>query len=86
MTIGKAKTGQHALKPRYQYYYRQKAQLAEDPVHETIFDELAREEYKHYVLMDNLCDLLRRTKTHIADAEMSHVADYVEGVYYYKSF
>lgn len=62
-------------------YYRQKAELTGDPVHKTIFDELAREEHKHYVLMDNLCELLTRTKTHIADAEIYHVPDYVEGVY-----
>lgn len=62
-------------------YYRQKARLTQDPVHQNIFEELAREEHKHYVLMDNLCELLTRTRTHIADAEMYHVPEYVEGVY-----
>lgn len=62
-------------------YYSQKARLTDDPVQQTIFEELAREEHKHYVLMDNLCDLLTRTRSHIADAEMNHIPEYVEGIY-----
>jgi rubrerythrin len=62
-------------------YYSQKARLTDDPVQQTIFEELAREEHKHYVLMDNLCDLLTRTRSHIADAEMNHIPEYVEGLY-----
>lgn len=62
-------------------YYSQKARLTEDPVQQTIFEELAREEHKHYVLMDNLCDLLTRTRSHIADAEIDHTQESLEGVY-----
>jgi rubrerythrin len=62
-------------------YYSQKARLSTNPMHRKIFEELACEEHKHYVLMGNLCELLTRTQTHIADAEMYHVPEYVEGVY-----
>ncbi len=62
-------------------YYRQKACLVEDPVQQTIFEELAREEHKHYVLMDNLCDLLTRTLCPNADPEMDNPPETLEGVH-----
>ena len=46
-----------------------------------IFEELAEEEHKHYMLMDSLCDLLGRSQWYLEDGEFSHIEDYVEGTF-----
>jgi len=66
------------LEHEKEQYYRQKTAQAENPEQQTIFEALAREEHSHYVLMDNLCDLLARSGTYLEDAEFSHIDNYVD--------
>ena len=62
-------------------YYLQKAREVEDPTQRDLFLRLAKEENKHLLLMEKLCDFVARPETFLENAEMYHFDDYVEGVF-----
>lgn len=57
-------------------FYVEKSQEVSDSWQKEIFKKLASEERNHYVLMDNICELLQRPDTWLEDAEFYHLEDY----------
>ncbi len=57
-------------------FYLEKAQLEEDAARKEIFEQLAAEEFKHYVLMDNIAELVAKPERWLEDAEFYHLEDY----------
>jgi rubrerythrin len=60
-------------------YYREKADLSQDPKHREIFLKLADEERKHYRLLESICTFVSRPKWFLENAEMYRFDDYAEG-------
>ncbi len=56
-------------------YYAEKSKEVESEREKELLITLAKEEQKHYVLMDNLCQLLEHPKTYLEDAEFTHLED-----------
>lgn len=62
-------------------FYLQKAREVDKPEQRRIFEQLAREEEKHYFLVDNICTFVARPRTYLENAEFNHFDDYVGGVF-----
>lgn len=62
-------------------FYQQQAHEVEDQSQKEIFNKLAIEEQKHYILVDNICDFLLQPKYYLENAEFNHIQDYVGGVF-----
>lgn len=60
-------------------FYQKKAEEAKDPVQKKILEQLAQEEDKHLVLVENLRSFVSRPETYLEDAEFCHFDDYVDG-------
>ncbi|MEN6425130.1 MAG: ferritin family protein [Phycisphaerales bacterium] len=60
-------------------FYQKKAKEAKDLAQKKILEQLAQEEDKHMVLMENLRSFVSRPETYLEDAEFSHFDDYVDG-------
>jgi rubrerythrin len=56
--------------------YRQKAEELSDPEQKALCLKIAEEEGKHYIIMDNLIELLQRPATWVEDAEWRNMEDY----------
>ena len=56
-------------------YYAEKSQEVGTEQERQLLITLAKEEQKHYILMDNLCQLLEHPQTFLADAEFTHLED-----------
>lgn len=56
--------------------YKQKAEEATDPEQKALCLKIAAEEGKHYIIMDNLVELLQRPATWLEDAEWRNMEDY----------
>ncbi len=54
-------------------FYLQKAKEVDIDWQKDVFNQLAEEEKKHYVLMDNICELLSHPDTWLEDAEFFHM-------------
>ncbi len=57
-------------------FYLDRADQMKDPLHKTLFEQLAEEEKKHYRLLRGLADFVNRPKTWLEDAEFYHIEDY----------
>lgn len=57
-------------------FYEQKAQQVQDPCQKEIFEKLAQEENKHYLLLENIIDFLSRPQTWLENAEFYHLEEY----------
>ena len=56
--------------------YRQKAEEMQDPEQKALCLRIAEEEGKHYIILDNLIELLQRPATWVEDAEWRNMEDY----------
>lgn len=61
------------------HFYQKKAAEVKDPVQKKILEQLAQEEDKHLMLMENLRSFVSRPETYLEDAEFCHFDDYVDG-------
>lgn len=50
-------------------FYAVKAQEVEDPQQQEIFKKLAREEKKHFVLLEGICEFVAEPSTYLENAE-----------------
>ena len=62
-------------------FYLEKSEQVEDTAQKEIFEKLANEEQKHFVLLEKICDFIARPQWFLENAEMYHFDDYVEGVF-----
>jgi rubrerythrin len=61
-------------------FYLEKSDETDDPEQKELLKKLAREEQKHYVLIDKICEFVARPQWFLENAEMYRFDDYVEGV------
>lgn len=61
-------------------FYLEKSEEVEDTNQKEIFKKLAKEEQKHYILIDKICDFVARPQWFLENAEMYRFDDYAEGV------
>lgn len=59
-----------------QRFYIDKAGEATRTGQKEVFQKLAEEEQKHYVLIENIIDFISRPETWLEDAEFYHLEDY----------
>ena len=59
-------------------FYLQKAREVTDEGQRGVFNRLADEEQKHFVLLDSICDFVSRPLSYLEDAEFTHLEDYGE--------
>ncbi len=57
-------------------FYLQKAGEVKDPCQQGILEKLAKEENKHYFLLQNIIDFVSRPETWLENAEWNHLDDY----------
>jgi rubrerythrin len=57
-------------------FYTDKAEEAETPEVEKVFNRLAKEEKKHERIIDNIIEMVNRPNTWLEDAEWNHMEDY----------
>ena len=57
-------------------FYLDRAEQVEHPEQKELFEQLAKEEKKHYRLLENMADFVARPKTYLADAEFSNLDEY----------
>lgn len=62
-------------------FYKSKAEQSENQPQKILFLKLAAEERKHYILVDNLCELVQKPKIYLENAEFTHIQDYADGVF-----
>jgi rubrerythrin len=60
-------------------FYLEKAEEARDPAQKQIFQKLAEEEQKHWLIVDRLRSFVARPETFLENAEIYHFNDYVGG-------
>ncbi len=56
--------------------YQQKADEISDPEQKNLCLQIAEEEGKHYIILDNLIEFLQHPDTWVEDAEWHNMADY----------
>lgn len=64
------------LERKSQDTYKQKASELNDPEQKNLCLKIAEEEGKHYIILDNLIELLQRPATWVEDAEWRNMEDY----------
>ncbi len=64
------------LEERSISFYLDRADQVRQPEQKTLFKRLAEEERKHYRLLQDLADFVRRPKTWLENAEFFHLDDY----------
>ncbi len=57
-------------------FYREKAEELDDENQKTIFNQIADEEHKHWVTMENVIQFLDRPTQWLADAEWNNLEEY----------
>ena len=57
-------------------FYLDRADQVENTEQKELFKQLAKEEKKHYCLLENMADFVARPKTYLADAEFSNLDEY----------
>lgn len=57
-------------------FYREQAEKVTDPAQRELFHKLKEEEHRHYILMDNILELLERPETWLEDAEWNNMDVY----------
>ena len=57
-------------------FYNEKAQQADSQEQKNLFVELAKEEEKHYFLLENMIKFVSRPKQWLEDAEWYHLEEY----------
>lgn len=62
-------------------FYLDKANETDDPAQKEVFRKLADEEYKHWLIVDNIRSFVARPETFLENAEFYHHDDYVGGVF-----
>lgn len=62
-------------------FYREKAAQAQDERQKNIFNKLAAQEHKHYILLENICSFVEKPQYFLENAEMYRFDDYAEGVF-----
>ncbi len=58
-------------------FYLDRACETENPLEHQFYQEMAQEEHRHYMIMDDLCSLLARRITHVAKPNVDQRAQYV---------
>lgn len=64
------------IERKSQETYKLKAEELTDPKQKDICLKIAEEEGKHYIILDNLVELLQRPATWVEDAEWRNMEDY----------
>ena len=64
------------IEKKSQDFYTEKADEVSDTNAKELFLRLAREEQKHYVLVENIIDFLARPDTWLENAEFCHLDEY----------
>jgi rubrerythrin len=64
------------IEKKSQEFYQQKAEELDDPEQQKICLQIAKEEGQHYIILDNLIELLQRPATWVEDAEWRNMEDY----------
>ncbi len=64
------------IERKSQEIYKQKAEELTDSKHKDICLQIAEEEGQHYIILDNLIELLQRPNTWVEDAEWRNMEDY----------
>jgi rubrerythrin len=64
------------IEKKSQEFYQQKAEELDDPEQKDICLRIAEEEGQHYIILDNLIELLQRPATWVEDAEWRNMEDY----------
>ena len=62
-------------------FYLEKAEQVEDPGQKRIFQMLAEEENKHFMIVENIRSFVARPQTYLDNPEFVHFDDYIEGVF-----
>lgn len=62
-------------------FYLEQAERTDRIEHRRIFEKLAGEEQKHFIVLDNICDFVATPETYLENAEFYHFDDYVEGTF-----
>lgn len=57
-------------------FYEEKAGEVDNPLGREIFEKLAAEEQKHFLLLDNICDFVSEPVCFLENAEFVHLEDY----------
>jgi len=57
-------------------FYLDRADEAKDPQNKELFSQLAGEEKKHYILLENIADFVSRPQQWLENAEFFHIEDY----------
>jgi len=65
-----------SIEKKSEEFYLQKASEAGDRGQEEIFRKLAKEENKHYFLLQNIIDFVARPETWLENAEWCHLDEY----------
>jgi rubrerythrin len=64
------------IEKKSQEFYKQKAEEFSNPEQKNICLQIAEEEGQHYIILDNLIELLQRPSTWVEDAEWRNMEDY----------
>ena len=63
-------------------FYREKQKQSADKTEQKIFKLLADEEHKHFLLVDNIAELVEKPDNFLENAEMYRFDDYAGGVFW----
>ena len=61
-------------------FYLDKSEEVDDAAQKRIFQKLADEEQKHFILLDKICDFVSRPQWFLENAEMYRFDDYANGI------
>jgi rubrerythrin len=64
------------IEKKSEEFYREKAREVQQQYQQEIFLNLAEEESKHYFLLENIIDFVRRPETWLENAEFYHLEEY----------
>ncbi|MBN2591566.1 MAG: ferritin family protein [Sedimentisphaerales bacterium] len=64
------------IEKKSQDFYNEKAQQADSQEQKNLFVELAKEEEKHYFLLENIIKFVSKPKQWLEDAEWNHLEEY----------
>jgi rubrerythrin len=64
------------LERKSEDFYREKADEVSQETHRALFLRIAREENKHFFLLDHMIEYVNRPQTWIEDAEFNHLEAY----------
>lgn len=68
------------IEKKARQFYLEKAREVTNPSHREIFEKLAAEEQKHFVLLERICDFVAKPQWFLENAEIYHFDDYADGV------